>query len=492
MYSSGPGSPMSFSTPSRQNTDPTFDPPFFNDAPFREQPFIKRMVNFASKHKSEGIIRALRSHVLSHLEYGGCLADYTGLLGRYKKVRALEDVDELQALADGHPGGSHARVRFVNYYTLSPGRPKVPKSPKSSGLDSTAPSQTDVSSSLRGTSIDNESQLLASPGVSRSDLAVNEHVRSESGVVTPTISIQDLSDREPEPEAVQTSEKAELDRESQRSESPPDMRPLSMQDLDPVPMQDLDPTPMYEEPEQPHTATQEAPPLEVKLPSESQTPSESKAPESLARSETQLTDQVALPPIPDPPTEPTLPDLTLYTDKDARKQAEKESKRLQKAYDQAVKDRTKALKEREKLLEKRRKKAQKEADQAKKDAQKEKLRLEKEENKETQRLVQEQIDAVKPDSADEEADPAVVVPGTEADKPKPKKQRKFCTLPGKVNGAPDKAWVDVYMDGMDEVSAHCGLFFPGPHYEPLVGDVGNRVLGWVQEDLSMRAIMELD
>ncbi len=39
------------------------------------------------------------------------------------------------------------------------------------------------------------------------------------------------------------------------------------------------------------------------------------------------------------------------------------------------------------------------------------------------------------------------------------------------------------MEGVDEVGAHCGLFFPGEHYERLVGDVGSRIVGWVTTTL---------
>ena len=66
-------------------------------------------------------------------------------------------------------------------------------------------------------------------------------------------------------------------------------------------------------------------------------------------------------------------------------------------------------------------------------------------------------------------------------------------LPSKDNsGRRDPAWVEVYMEGVDEVGAHCGLFFAGPHYERLVGDMGEMVAGWVREDVSKRAILELD
>lgn len=38
------------------------------------------------------------------------------------------------------------------------------------------------------------------------------------------------------------------------------------------------------------------------------------------------------------------------------------------------------------------------------------------------------------------------------------------------------------MKGVDEVGAHCGLFFVDERYERLVGDVAGRVEGWVKEE----------
>ncbi|KAB8343259.1 hypothetical protein FH972_022847 [Carpinus fangiana] len=100
---------------------------------------------------------------------------------------------------------------------------------------------------------------------------------------------------------------------------------------------------------------------------------------------------------------------------------------------------------------------------------------------------------------------------------KPKKDRKFCMLPPKgANGVHDPTWVRVYMENMDEVGAHCGLFFPrGPdgnersdsdvleagaiaegswseRYAKLVGDVAERIEGWVLEDMTMRMVMAGD
>jgi hypothetical protein len=69
---------------------------------------------------------------------------------------------------------------------------------------------------------------------------------------------------------------------------------------------------------------------------------------------------------------------------------------------------------------------------------------------------------------------------------KPKRDKKFCMLPPEYGGKRDKCWIRVYMEGVDEVGAHCGLFFPGPQYESLVGDVGARVEQWVHEDAARR------
>jgi len=44
------------------------------------------------------------------------------------------------------------------------------------------------------------------------------------------------------------------------------------------------------------------------------------------------------------------------------------------------------------------------------------------------------------------------------------------------------------MTGVDEVGAHCGLFFLGDVYERLVGDVAGRVEGWVGEEGTRRLL----
>jgi hypothetical protein len=80
--------------------------------------------------------------------------------------------------------------------------------------------------------------------------------------------------------------------------------------------------------------------------------------------------------------------------------------------------------------------------------------------------------------------PSLATKDADAKLEKPKKDRKFCLLAKDSQGHIDKTWVRVYMEGVDEVGAHCGLFYLSESYERLVGDVAGRVEEWVRENLS--------
>lgn len=452
------------------------------------------MAHFAKKHYSEGIFTSAYQHLLSHLEFGGCLADYSGLNNRYNRLRRLEDVDELNS--GDASGRREPRIRFVNYYTISTGIPKTPAPPP-------APKRADTH--LRP--VPPASQPSAGP---------------QSGASTPRISIDDYSDSE-------------------------NVQPLEV--LDPVPEPDSDP----EDKPKPPGSESVAKPGDSGGHDTHQGGGESATSASAAEPHTngdgldELENGLpAIPPIPEPPE---APDFERYTDKDARKQAEKEFKRVQKTYDQAVKNRDKAIKERQKLVEKRRKKAQKEVEKRAKEEEKriakEQQQQQKEANKaaaaaakedsqqqqqekaeesddataaadkpsspsraqvvtpaQTQALQEQLTDLALQESATTASSSPVSPPPTTAattttrtttdNNNKAPKLRKFCMLPPKANdGGRDPAWVQVYMEGVDEVGAHCGLFFAGPHYEKLVGDVGGRVVGWVQEDLTKRTILAM-
>ena len=423
------------------------------------------MLHFANKYRSEGIVNATAKHLFSHLEYGGCLADFPGLSYRYQRIRRLEDVDELRQI---NAPGDEARVRFVNYYTLSSGRKKPPKPSSSANPtpDLTPfPSQSADGTSFltRETTVDTQAPMSSfTTGPSPSIAVLDE--RSDP--------IDPSSDRPPSykenSEVLPAADESQYDKQDAESIRS-GLDRFSMLELDPCPLPDDD---------QSYAMDQ----------------SNSVDPSS-------ITDQ-ALPPIAELPARPKTPDFEQYTDKDARKQAEKEFARVQKFYERAVKDRNKAVREREKALEKRRRKAQKEAEKLDREEaksfqrqQQEAEKLRKQEEKAFQRLQQE--DHLGRQDTDSITDSLATQTTTSGDKTPPEgrkrnKNKKFCTLPPKRNGVADSTWVDVYMDGMDEVSAHCGLFFPGPHYDRLIGDVGMRIVSWVQDDLTRRAILEME
>ena len=86
------------------------------------------------------------------------------------------------------------------------------------------------------------------------------------------------------------------------------------------------------------------------------------------------------------------------------------------------------------------------------------------------------------------------------------KDKHFCILPPRDSaGDRDPIWQRVFMEGMDEVGAHCGLFFPqgvspsgkehadgqdmwSERYAQLVGDVAERIEGWVQDYMTERVM----
>lgn len=100
--------------------------------------------------------------------------------------------------------------------------------------------------------------------------------------------------------------------------------------------------------------------------------------------------------------------------------------------------------------------------------------------------------ALIPSNTDKTANSEVASTAASESKDKaPPKDRKFCLLPPKdSNGERDPAWVRVYMKDVDEVGAHCGLFFVDERYERLVGDVADRIEDWVKDDMSARFAKE--
>ncbi|QIW95511.1 hypothetical protein AMS68_001029 [Peltaster fructicola] len=98
-------------------------------------------------------------------------------------------------------------------------------------------------------------------------------------------------------------------------------------------------------------------------------------------------------------------------------------------------------------------------------------------------------------TTEEQEDPPIADPETlatnESKASRPPKDRKFCNLPPKdSSGERDPTWVRIYMKDVDEVGAHCGMFFVDGRYERLVADVAERIETWSIEDLSVRLARE--
>ncbi|PQE11994.1 catalytic protein [Rutstroemia sp. NJR-2017a BVV2] len=425
--------------------DPHYNPPFPNDVRMPDRKGIDNLLHFINKHaegvstraKLNGLTSATSNYFMSHLEFGGCLADYPGMMNRYSKLRSLEDANGFAGSTEAGDGGE--RRRFVNYYTASTGRLKKPKA-------STSPEE--------------KSEGVPEAGLSSLSL---DTPRDDPPIVLPNESTQELNNGPENLESVLHVEEQihNLGEDSGVQDSAPNSP--EMQHIDSIPIDEDE--------------------IEINAISSSA--------EMAVDSETvvqQVPSEVPLPPLPEAPTEPPPIDLSLYTDKDARKIAEKEQKRLLKSYNQALKDRESALKDRQKLIEKREKKARQEEEKQLKAREKQRLKDEKEEEKrlkiqEKQRLKEEREEEVRNATANSQSDQGTKDKGKAE---KPKKDKKFCMLPPESGGKRDTCWVRVYMEGVDEVGAHCGLFFPGPQYESLVGNVGERIETWVKEDATRR------
>ncbi|KIW82693.1 hypothetical protein Z517_05720 [Fonsecaea pedrosoi CBS 271.37] len=112
--------PSPFSDVPSTSEDPTYNPAYSNDVHLANRTGkLRRAWYFWNKHCGE-LAKAAGDYLSSHVEFGGCLADYPGLKRRYSAIRALEDVDE--TLDPRSPEGKlMKRVRFVNYYSASTG-----------------------------------------------------------------------------------------------------------------------------------------------------------------------------------------------------------------------------------------------------------------------------------------------------------------------------------------------------------------------------------
>ena len=302
--------------------DPNFDPPFQNDIRLPVRKGWDNTLHFIMKH-SDSLTQATKSYVTSHLEFGGCLADYPGLKNRYTKIRGLEDVNERQDNLDTL-AVPLKRVRFVNYYTASTGRIPRDKSPpgaKKSGKQR----QPSVVSSDMGEEMQNMSLVPAEsqsfPNVS------NESSKQPQDIDNPISRAISISAQH---EATETTAGEE-----------------ALSDVNQE-MSHVEPGPLTDENDPEHKESAES--------NTDRTAECGRTTLSPEHDDTaKHTSSLQLPPVPPSPTTPLPFDPSPYTNKDERKIAGKEHSRQMKAFQRAIKDRDKTIKERRKLVEKREK-----------------------------------------------------------------------------------------------------------------------------------------
>ncbi len=454
--------------------DPNFDPPFVNDVRLPQRTAWSNAWHFLNKH-SDDLRRATQSYVKSHLEFGGAMADYKGLKNRYGNIRALEDVKPPE------------RTRFVNYYTASTGRPKKPKElpPNPSGtqigqMDGDSPQMTLQTHEAGSNTLDDQSPDVIS--------GVSIETQSDDGTVEEAA--------QPHDKAFVAANEGTINDEGALSDVS-----QGMDHLHPAPVTD-------DEQEEQFDDLNKLAALKPSKSNASSGSSLSKAPSIASKSVPPSRAVPFLPPIPTGPDEPPSFDPSLYTDKDTCKLAEKEHSRQVKAYKQAIKDRDKAIADRRKFIEKREKSAAKEREKLEKAEEKEKIKAEqrgmekgereraKAEREEQKRREKERLKAEKQRSkAESDKLKNASLPNTtsvtggdaecadsEPKEEKAKRDKKFCMLPSRENGQIDPCWIRVFMPGVDEVGAHCGLFFvDGERYQWFVNDVAERIEDWVEE-----------
>lgn len=540
-----------------KRVDPNYNPTFENDVKLPVRKGWRNAWHFVSKHNQDLII-ATKQLVKSHMEFGGAMADYSGLKNRYCRIRALEEMDAEVRKSIVGGNDSPPRVRFVNYYTSSTGRPKKPKS------QSASPALTPSISRAPTTDILSDEQFVTTPANNSTDQLV-QAAQPDQGpqLRLPTEAVQPASES---PTLVvedcdHSDEASTYDlEESNKALNDP------MDQLDPLPMSDygsdtsdaqswadavedvdhggaMSPAGdgakitsiLGGSTDHGEASTTTTDKLEHAESANDITPSVTSGAPSINDSSLSLATTASLPPIPEPPAKPVEPDFSVYVNKETRKLAEKDHSRALKTYERAMKDRERAIRDREKLEEKRQRMLLKEGKRAEKEEEKEAKSGEKEkaieaakkekaaesvhektfelQRRETEREWKETL-AMKwndddgtvspmPSSSNSARGAALstnaslnTVPtlssfqtttSQSGDKPeKPHKERTFCMLPPKDSaGNRDPVWIKVFMPNVDEVGAHCGLFFEtSPAYEQLVGDVGERITDWVNDGVS--------
>lgn len=480
--------------PSRFNTlfnprpnDPNFNPSFHNDVHLPVRKGWENTLHWLNKH-SNGIVQASKNLVQSHLEFGGAMADYRTLKTRYMKIRSLEEEDERQRRAAMQGIPYPPRIRFVNYYTTSTGRPKKPKSPRSpspSHPPSIVSPKTESSSTHLAASV---SQLNITPQ------------GSDTSTVSPRISIE----RPPQDDILQVMPPTPIDDPSPE----PSIHDMSAEPTSGPELPDIPPIPK----EPPFVDLAQFTDKAQRKTAEKEHDQALKEYQRAVKARNKIINE---------------------RDKIQERWEKQKIKDQRLKEKQAQKDQHTEQEQMQKDIRKEEKQFQKDAQATEQSKGKGKVDSGIETEMSNEDIGAVQLGAGEPSRSatnnspygnydfsrsaimnqtepDEQASYTAASsgynestyslsttdshtkPGSEAP-PKKKRLKKFCMLPPEDSkGNKDPAWVRVFMEGIDEVTAHTSLFFMNDTYERLVGDVGARIEEWVSEADSLRLVREME
>lgn len=518
---------------SNKPSDPNFNPSFYNDVQLPVRKGWENTMHWLNKHYSNGLRQATKGLVKSHFEFGSAMADYKALKNRYARVRALEEDDEKTRKAANPEVASPPRTRFVNYYTVSTGRLKKPKSPKSSKTSTPSSSRPPSRGPQRHESHANSSAAESQLG----------KAGSQSNVDIPRLSVEVQEHRGHEIVPI-------TPQEPPSATSPVSARTESMPNLPEIP-------PIPQEP--PFVDLMQFTDRQQRKAAEKEHDKSLKEYQKAVKARNKAIEK-----------------RTKAEEKWEKQQEEQKQKpshqqqeelRLQQEHERMERERQRmegVTPEEQKEPEKQQQQQQKEPGKQQKGVEKQQeevdytsdshpstdmhtgYEMRPEEAPEIQAL-DEDMGAISlgDGSCHDHHNPnphhpygnydfshsAIMNQATPDDRSsthgsmytmtttdsygshissssdvddvgedeeqkkckKKKKLRKFCMLPPKDSaGNNDPTWVRVFMQDMDEVTAHTSLFFMNETYERLVGDVGARIEEWIREADSVRVVRELE
>ncbi|KAF3040729.1 hypothetical protein E8E12_008080 [Didymella heteroderae] len=477
-------SPATASKPSRMSTifnpkpaDPNYNPSFANDVHLPVRKGWDNALHWFNKH-SNNIKEAGKGLVKSHFEFGSAMADYKELKDRYARVRALEEDDETKRRMGNPDVRFPPRIRFVNYYTASTGRPKKPKSPKSpspSRTGSTSLQHQDSAASGLATQPQHDLNKLTSKSDSppRLSIDVKEHRGSDVVSSTPPDILSATSPQKSFPD--QASDRPTLPEIPPIPQEPPFVDTAQIADKTQRRAAERE----YDEALE---AYQKAVKARNKIINEREDIEE--------EWEVQRQQTITVPLAPKPKPELTGEELRLA--KESERMAREQARLEGREYHPPPSDTTLSL----------RKTPSKETPGLETDLHTMQLGETRPRNPYSNYSFSRStiLSQTSPDDQASITDSNYTSTTGTADtndtksdrKKKEKKLGKFCMLPPKDSeGHKDPTWIRVYMEGMDEVAAHTSLFFVNETYERLVGDVGARIEDWVREADSVRVVREM-